>query len=157
MSTHIKYFSIPALDPGHAEEAMNRFLDTVTVIHIREEFVSNGFGAYWAVAVRYQPESASEKSKRKRIDFKERLSHADFVLYAKLRDWRKAEAERTGTQLYLIFTNAQLAEIAEKRMATKSDLLQLEGVGEARVNKYADAVAAIVRSVDGDDAKEPSP
>jgi superfamily II DNA helicase RecQ len=46
--------------------------------------------------------------------------------------------------VYTIFTNEQLAEIAEKQTTTKAGLQAIDGIGEARVKKYGDEVARIV-------------
>ena len=48
--------------------------------------------------------------------------------------------------MYTIFTNEQLARIATNRITTKSGLLEIEGVGEAKVNKYGDEVLGIVKN-----------
>ena len=49
---------------------------------------------------------------KQRVDYKEVLSPADFALFAKLRDWRKATAEQEGIPVYAVLTNEQLAAIA---------------------------------------------
>jgi len=61
------------------------------------------------------------------------LSQEDFALFVKLRDWRKQAASLEAVPVYTIFTNEQLAAIAQKRTATLSDLKTINGVGESRV------------------------
>jgi superfamily II DNA helicase RecQ len=104
----------------------------------------------WSMIVEYLSgaddagSSKDGKTNRKRIDYKEVLSPEDFALFTRLRDWRKQEAASEGVPVYTIFNNEQLADIAQKRISTLTDLRKLEGVGEARVNKYGDAVISIV-------------
>jgi superfamily II DNA helicase RecQ len=66
------------------------------------------------------------------------------VLFAQLREWRKSEAAEIGVPVYTIFTNEQLAKIAEQKIRTKAGLQEIEGVGEAKVKKYGEAVIEIV-------------
>ena len=118
---------------------------------VRQEFLPDPANPKWCVAVEYldSPGAAKDKDSRgsraKRIDYKETLSPEDFSLFAKLRDWRKASAEHEGVPVYAIFTNEQLAKIATDRIATKSGLAELDGVGEGRVSKYSQAVIKIVK------------
>jgi hypothetical protein len=54
---------------------------------------------------------------------------------------RAGEARRPA---YVLFTNAQLGAIASSRPDTRAALQTIDGVGEARVRDYADAVLALV-------------
>ena len=64
------------------------------------------------------------------------------------RDWRKEVASAEGVPVYTVFTNEQLAAIVQKKTATKAALQEIEGVGEARVKKYGDAMIEILRAVE---------
>ena len=57
---------------------------------------------------------------------------------------RNGRAKVDGRPAYVLFTNAQLAEIALQRPATRAALKALDGVGEARVRHYADEVLGLV-------------
>ncbi len=71
----------------------------------------------------------------------------DRALFEALRRWRNERARRDGRPAYVLFTNAQLLEVAAMRPATKGALQAIEGIGEARVRDYADEVLAVVESV----------
>lgn len=49
--------------------------------------------------------------------------------------------------MYTIFTNAQLAGIVTEQVFSKTDLRGIEGVGEARVEKYGDAIIRFMRAL----------
>ena len=83
------------------------------------------------------------------MDYKEVLNPADFALFAKLRDWRKATAEGEGVPVYSVFTNEQLAGIAVKRPDTVAGLREVEGVGEAKAKKYGAGLLAILSDTGG--------
>lgn len=149
MSLQIKFFSIPVKYEEDAEAELNAFLKSVRLITIQRELVCQENRFYWAVAVEYGEGEGKASPKRdagkKKIDYKEVLSPENFAIFARLRDWRKETAAREAAQLYNVFMNDQLAAMVEKRVSTKKGLLEIEGVGEARVEKYGDAVLGILK------------
>jgi ATP-dependent DNA helicase RecQ len=69
----------------------------------------------------------------------------DRGLFDQLRDWRRAEAARQSVPPYVIFHDRTLAEIAEARPASLPALGGVGGVGQAKLDRYGEAVLAIVR------------
>ena len=68
----------------------------------------------------------------------------DEELFERLRQWR---VERAGTEkvpAYVVFTDLTLQAIAEVKPADTRSLLRINGIGAAKVTKYADDVLAIV-------------
>lgn len=49
----IRFFTVPALDPGPASEEVFAFFSTHRIIEITREFVANGPNSYWAICVTY--------------------------------------------------------------------------------------------------------
>ena len=146
MALQYKFFVINASHYSEAETELNQFLKSSQVVNIQKEFVSHGQSALWYYAVEYITNDGKTKSASKsKIDYKEVLSPADFAIFAKLREWRKAAAEKEAVPVYIIFTNEQLAKIAEKRITTKEGLNRLNGVGESRIKNYGEAVIQIVK------------
>jgi len=88
------------------------------------------------------------------VDYKDVLSPEDFAVFAKLREWRKKTADAEAVPVYTIFNNEQLAKIVEKKIITKKALQEIEGVGEARVKKYGDAVISIMTSPEVTETKK---
>ncbi len=147
MSLQYRFFMIPAADSAEAEADLNRFIRSVRVITTHREFVSDGRNSFWGMAVEYLKDGLKEdtaESGKKKIDYKEILSPEDFAVFSKLRDWRKTAAAREDIPIYAVMTNEQLAKIAEKRIVTKTGLKEVEGIGEARVKKYGEAVIKIM-------------
>ena len=56
----------------------------------------------------------------------------------------KKVAEKEAVPVYTIFTNEQLAQIAQNRVISKTGLQEISRVGDARVKKYGDDVVSIV-------------
>ena len=132
------------------EHDLNRFLRSVKALTVHREFVAQGQGSFWCMAIEYLSDGSDKannkinRENRNRIDYKEVLSPEDFAVFARLREWRKQLAASEAVPVYTIFTNEQLACIARKRVKTPSELKALEGVGEARVSRYGESVMKIV-------------
>jgi len=64
-----------------------------------------------------------------------------------LREWRLERAKADEVPAYVVFHNATLAEIAERRPRTLSELAAVPGVGPAKLERYGeDLLAALARA-----------
>ncbi len=157
----LRFFSVRATGDRAAEEELNRFLRSHRVLAVGREFVPAGPGSYWALVVEFlegPPAEGPGKSGGARPDYKQLLAPEDFAVFVRLRQWRKAAAEEEGVPLYTIFTNEQLAAVARLRPGTKAELGSIAGVGEARLEKYGEAVLGLVRGAEpSTDPRSPDP
>ncbi len=141
----LKLFILPVKNVAAAEAEMNAFLRSHRVLAVKKEFVSDGENSFWTFCVEYLESvpgviGATSLSGRPKVDYKEVLKPEAFEVFSRLREWRKGVAEKEGVPVYTVFTNEQMAEMVRKRVASKAQLNQIEGVGEARVEKYGAAV-----------------
>jgi superfamily II DNA helicase RecQ len=142
----LRFFHVPVLGGEEAAEALNRFLSSRRILGLERELVQDGANSAWALCVSYEePAGPSRSGKRGQVDYKERLSEADFVVYARLRSLRKELAERDEVPAYTVFTNEQLAAMVQGRATSPEALLEIPGVGQARVDKYGEAFLALLR------------
>jgi superfamily II DNA helicase RecQ len=142
----LRFFTIPVCNGEAAAEDLNRFLGSHRIIAIDRQFVHDGANSAWALCVSYvQTANRPPASRRGKIDYRDVLSEADFSVFAKLRALRKTLADVEGVPAYALFTNEQLAEMVQRRARTTSDLREIAGVGEARVEKYGEAFLSILR------------
>ncbi|MDR2573812.1 MAG: HRDC domain-containing protein [Desulfovibrio sp.] len=148
MALQYKFFSLPVSCEREYEEELNSFLRSRRIVSIQKELVRQDGGSFWAIAVEYATGEGKDARKsdlgRRKIDYKEELSPENFAIFVKLRDWRKETAAKEAVQLYAIFMNEQLAAMVEKRVTTKSGLLEIDGIGSGKVEKYGDAVLAVL-------------
>jgi superfamily II DNA helicase RecQ len=157
MTLQLKFFLIPMISMEAAEVELNRFLKSVRVVNIQREFVAQGDNSFWSLAVEYlgdigrQSNEKGGAGRKSRIDYKEVLPPDMFAVYAKLREWRSEKASRDAVPVYTIFSNEQLAMIAENRITTKTALLKIDGIGDARVKKYGDEVIQVIAGHDSKD------
>jgi len=57
-------------------------------------------------------------------------------------------AQAEAVPVYALFTNEQLAQMVLRRCRTKSELLGIEGVGEAKIDKYAERLLLILTTIE---------
>ena len=60
-------------------------------------------------------------------------------LYEALRAQRAELAKRESVPAYVIFSNATLADMAQKAPRSLSELLEVSGVGERKASRYGEA------------------
>jgi superfamily II DNA helicase RecQ len=140
----LRTFVLPIKNLSVPEAELNGFLRSHRVLGVRKEFVSDGENSFWTFCVEYleSPPAGNGPpgNKLPKVDYKEVLKPEEFEVFSRLRDWRKGVAEQEGVPVYVVFTNEQLAEMVKKRVNTKAELKAIEGVGDSRIEKYADAV-----------------
>ncbi len=145
----LRFFTIPVF-AGESEAAeLDGFLVSHRVLSIDRQLVEHGAASAWAICVGYvegAAEASATAKKAPRIDYRELLSEADFRLYSKLRTLRKEIAEKDGVPVYAVFTNEQLALIVQRAVGTPTELQAIDGVGPARVEKYASRFFALLRA-----------
>ncbi|MCW2600528.1 MAG: ATP-dependent helicase [Frankiales bacterium] len=71
-------------------------------------------------------------------------SDRDEALYDALRSWRAERAKLLGQPAYCVFTDATLAAIAEQKPASVAALVQIPGIGQAKLDKFGEDVLTLV-------------
>jgi superfamily II DNA helicase RecQ len=140
----LKLFMVPVKNATAAEAEMNAFLRGHRVLAVKKELVADGENSFWTFCVEYlessPPGNAFLAGRPPKVDYKEVLKPEEFEVFSRLREWRKGVAEKEGVPVYVVFSNEQLSAMVRQRSATKAALKEIEGVGEARVEKYGAAV-----------------
>jgi len=155
----LQFFVVPVHDDGTAAHDPNGFLASHKVLAVERQFVAEGGDSFWAICVDFW-QSAGGPSRpggggsrgagnQSRIDYKERLPPSEFRVFLKLREWGKQTAQAEAVPVYAIFTNEQLAQVVSSKVTCKADLAKIEGIGEARVEKYAEALLAALEAITG--------
>jgi RecQ family ATP-dependent DNA helicase len=71
------------------------------------------------------------------------LTAADELLAARLREWRAAEAKRLGVPAYLVLHDRSLTALAHQRPKNPNQLLAIDGIGPAKVDKFGDVLLGL--------------
>jgi len=69
-------------------------------------------------------------------------------LFEALRETRRALAAEGGVPAYVVFHDSTLREIAAARPTSLAELAQVNGVGEAKLARYGDAMLAAVAAAE---------
>ena len=150
----MKTFTVSVHDDGSQCEAMNRFLRGHQVLQVHREFVDGGTSsACWCFCVEFEEASArsgSPRTPRKKVDYKEVLSEETFALFARLRAARKKMAEEEDVPAYVIFTDEQLAGMAELDGLSPQTMKNVKGVGSGKIEKYAERLLAALSAEDSE-------
>ncbi|QCW50322.1 ATP-dependent DNA helicase UvrD2 [Nocardioides dongxiaopingii] len=68
----------------------------------------------------------------------------DEALFERLREWRKQRAAEEEIAAFMVFSNATLEAVAERRPTTPKALLAISGVGPEKLEKYGQELLELV-------------
>jgi RecQ family ATP-dependent DNA helicase len=71
------------------------------------------------------------------------LSAEDEALAARLREWRAAEAKRLRVPAYVVMHDRTLTAVAQARPENPKQLLEIDGMGPAKVEKFGEALLGL--------------
>lgn len=145
-------YPLPA-DDGNLED-LNRFLAGQRVATVNHHVLNFSRGAMLVFVVETVAQDTGKSARRGRVDYREVLDTDDFEVFRKIRDVRKRLAQDEGVPIYAVFTNAQLAAIVQARCRDTADLLAIEGIGQARVERYGEAILTAVAAAEEQQRKE---
>ena len=77
----------------------------------------------------------------------------DAALFTRLKALRKRLADRDGVPAYIVFNDRTLAELAERRPSSLHQMLQVSGVGEAKLARYGPDFLAEINAEKTDDPR----
>lgn len=134
-----KIFTVSCLGGEEQNEEMNRFLRANKVVCIEKQFCTINGNAYWSFCIEFlnTPQVPCQGERREKIDYKNVLDEATFLVFSRLRAIRKAIADEEAIPAFSVFTDAELAEISKLKEITEGSVRSIQGIGEKRVEKYA--------------------
>lgn len=145
-----RVFMVPLIYSDEATEELNAFIASHRIVHIERRWIDQGYQSAWAFCLEYlEPRGGDESTprtglSRNRIDYKAILTPDEFAIFSLLRELRKQLSQQEGVPVYALFSNEQLAQMVQRRCASKADLLGIEGIGEAKVDKYSERLLAML-------------
>lgn len=85
-----------------------------------------------------------EKEKPQQANFKDNVDRNEMV--RKLKAFRLEQSRKENVKPYYIFKDAQMNDLIDKMPKNKEELLQIQGFGSVKVEKYGDAILTILDS-----------
>ena len=132
----IKLFTIPVLNIEEHNEELNKFLRMQNIIEIEKELIQINNSAYWCFYIHYINSSNKIKPTKEKVDYKKVLKEEEFKKFSKLRELRKVISIEEAISAYIIFTDAELAEIAKMKEPTINNIRKIKGIGDKKAEKY---------------------
>jgi superfamily II DNA helicase RecQ len=80
--------------------------------------------------------------------YKAILPPEEFAVFSRLREVRKEMAQTEAVPVYTLFTNEQLAQMVQRRCQSRSDLAQIDGIGESKIDKYAERLLPLLLTLE---------
>ncbi|MEO0376310.1 MAG: HRDC domain-containing protein [Cyanobacteria bacterium P01_A01_bin.17] len=135
--------------PGDGDlSALNAFLESHRVVSVQQHWSDTASGALLVFVVQYtvgKPERRPNTPSKK-VDYKAVLNDQQFAIFSKLREARKDWAYAEGVPVYTLFSNEQLAEMAKLEAPGLAEIQTIEGIGEARMEKYGQRLLDLMQS-----------
>ncbi len=136
----IKIFDISSRGSDEVQEQINKFMRGHKIIDVdRQFYTSSDNVGHWSVFITYLPGFVSEVppvERREKVDYKQILNEEDFGKFTRLRTIRKQIASDDAVPAYAVFTDAELAQIAQMPDVVASSIGQISGIGAKRIEKY---------------------
>jgi DNA helicase II / ATP-dependent DNA helicase PcrA len=71
-------------------------------------------------------------------------TRADGPVAEALRAWRRKRAEADGVPAYVVFNDRTLAALTERRPRSRGELLAVDGIGPAKLDRYGDELLTLL-------------
>lgn len=135
----IKLFTIPINNVEDYNEEINVFLRTHKVVEMEKHLIQTGTTYSWCFYISYINTTENigiDNKNTKRVDYMKILDKETFAKFSKLREIRKKIAIENAVSAYIVFTDAELAQIAKMQDLSLKKLKTIKGVGDKKAEKY---------------------
>jgi superfamily II DNA helicase RecQ len=134
----IRYRKVRLTDAGHEVRPT-----TPLAMLISDGIVDELGGRAEAAARMKKPKAAVGKAAKKAEAGPVPLSADDEALAARLREWRAVEAKRLRVPAYVVLHDRTLTALAQARPGNPRELLEIDGMGPAKVEKFGEAILGL--------------
>ncbi len=134
----IKLFTIPINSIEDYNEELNKFLGTHKIVEIEKHLLQTANTYSWCFYISYIKNNYTDEQKKSkgRIDYMKTLDSVSFAKFSKLRDIRKKIAIENAVSAYIVFTDAELAEMTKLPEITIQKIKRIKGIGDKKAEKY---------------------
>lgn len=152
MLTKIITIKFDSLMECFDDASLKEFIKGKEVLSIREHFFIKDEKPYIAAVIIYKlnsvvfPSDSKDISSKKDDSWRELIGESDVPLFNSLRDYRSERCKKDGVPPYIICTNRQLAQIVKNRPQSLNSLMEIEGLGKAKSEKYGQEILEILKA-----------
>lgn len=151
----IKLFTVPVGLVNDHNDEINLFLRTNKVVEFEKKLVENEKGAFWCFYISYIPVNSYDKEQKEKIDYMKVLDEKTFKIFSKLREVRKKISTDEGVSAFVVFTDAELAEISRLPEITIKNMQGIKGIGQKKIEKYGDLMLQAIKEDKNETKKQP--
>lgn len=132
----IKVFCVPMEGGEQEEAALNKFLRGNRILKVQQQFTDAGSQPSWSYSVSYL--QGGKGSSRKKVDYEKVLSAAAFKRFEQYRRIRLKLSKEDRVAPFILFTDKQLAALANLEKLDLKSMQSIKGVGAAKAEKYGE-------------------
>lgn len=123
------------------EEILNDFCLNKQLKGYRTEFFMHEGLPSWTVFLEYEQVIGKEDGTDT-----SGMNEAERLLFDRLKQWRREQAEKEGVPTYIVATNRELKDIIRQAPRSLEALKTIRGFGKKKVEKYGAAVTELIRA-----------
>lgn len=146
----IRIFTVPFNEETQSfqDDVIQQFCVNKRIHRIETKFFTKNNFPFWTVAIHY---GVILEEERKNVSVRSRdtdfgLDTQQKALMLRLKEWRSEEANRQGYPVFLIASNAELAQIILQKCTTLESLKLVKGFGKSKTEKFGKAVTTLVKT-----------
>ncbi len=147
LTQFMTFFISPFSEPSsHAE--LNIFLKSHRIINVEKRLIDGERGTGWVFLVEYSDNEGTKSSYNNtssKVDWREVLPPQQFAIYELLRAKRKEISDNTRIPVYGIFSNEQLALMAQNPPKNKDEFLKIKGINEAKCKQWGETFLKVIK------------
>jgi len=152
----IKLFTVPVNNVEDYNEEINKFLRGHKIVEIEKHLVQAGTSYSWCFYISYiQTGFQPEKTASKKVDYMKILDTEIFAKFSKFRQIRKQISAENAVSAYIVFTDAELAEMAKLPDLTLNKLKTIKGIGDRKAEKYGEQFIKMFNEMENETKREP--
>ena len=132
----IKIYTIPILDGELLAQELNTFLRSKKILSVDQHLIQDGQAAFWTFCIKYLDDPTVAERDQQKTDYRKVLDEETFKRFAQLRETRKRISTEENIPSYVIFTDAELANLAKLDPLTLENMKTVKGIAERKIEKY---------------------
>jgi superfamily II DNA helicase RecQ len=136
----IRFFTIPIEMVDNHHDELNLFLRTHKVVELEKQLVQMHGHACWCFCISYLSQNQIENSPKEKVDYKRVLEPEIFEKFSRMREIRKTISVGEGVSAFMVFTDAELAEMAKLSDFNVNSIKTIKGIGDKKAEKYGTAI-----------------
>jgi superfamily II DNA helicase RecQ len=123
------------------EEILTNFCLNKQIKNYKAEFFMRDGSPGWTVFLEYEPVLESGDNAET-----SGMNEAERLLFERLRQWRREQAEKEGVPTYIVATNREIKDIIKHTPRSLEALKAIRGFGKKKIEKYGAAVTGLIKA-----------